>query len=302
MRRIRSFAALLVFAFLPTFLHAECTGDHDQRSNKASGLLITGFSISGTHTLSSEELARITSELTGSCFDENTEELTERIEALFKNRGYMETMVKNVYIRPNDPLAIPKPVSLEAEVVEGRRFKVAAIEFVGNHAFSTSKLRSEFSLKKGDLFARNKIGTGIEGVRDLYVSDGFIDWIASAGTAQRSDGSVALTLTVAEGPQYRMGKLEIFTKKELADTLRTDWELPEGAVFDLRYIDKYIDRNRSRLPAAFHRADVQIVRDCRDFSVVVRLPFDGTDPRSQSLPQDIDCKPPHGASQSSPEN
>jgi hypothetical protein len=99
-----------------------------------------------------------------------------------------------------------------------------------------------------------------------------------------------------------MGKLEIFTKKELAEKLPTDRELPEGAVFDLRYIDKYIDRNRSRLPAAFNRADVQIVRDCRDFSVVVRLPLDGTDPRSQSRPQDIDCKPPRGAPHSSPEN
>jgi outer membrane protein assembly factor BamA len=163
--------------------------------------LITDFSISGTHALSSEELARITSELTGSCFDEDTEELTERIRGLFQDRGYMEATIKNVHIRPGDPLAMPKPVSLEAEVVEGRRFKAAAIEFAGNHAFSMSKLRSEFSLKKGALYARNKIGTGIEGVRDLYVSDGFIDWIASADTVQRSDGSIALTLTVAEGPR-----------------------------------------------------------------------------------------------------
>ncbi len=302
MRRSRFFTALLACAFLPTFLHADCTGDHDNRSSKTSGLLITDFSITGTHALSSEELARITSELTGSCYDEDTEELTERIQALFQDRGYMETTVKNVYIRPSDPLAIPKPVSLEAEVVEGRQFKVAGIEFVGNHAFSTSKLRGEFSLKKGDLLARNKIGMGIDGVRNLYVSDGFVDWIATSGATKRSDGTILLTLSVAEGPQYRMGKLEIFTKRELADRLRATWELPEGAVFDLRYIDKYLDTNRPLLPAAFNRADVQLVRDCRDFSVVVRLPVDGTDPRSQSMPQDIDCKPPHGAPHSSPEN
>jgi hypothetical protein len=99
-----------------------------------------------------------------------------------------------------------------------------------------------------------------------------------------------------------MGKLEIFTKKELADRLRAEWELPEGAVFDLRYIEKYIDRNRSLLPAEFNQEDVQLVRDCRDSSVEVRLPLDGTDPRSQSLPKDIDCKPAREARNSTPEN
>jgi hypothetical protein len=121
-------------------------------------------------------------------------------------------------------------------------------------------------------------------------------------TTNRSDGTIVLTLSVAEGSQYRMGKLEIFSKKELAEKLRAEWELPEGAVFDLRYVDKYIDTNRSLLPAEFNPRDVQLVRNCRDLLVNVRLPLDGTDPRSQSPPQDIDCKPPQGAPHSSPQD
>jgi outer membrane protein assembly factor BamA len=167
MRRSRFVTALLACAFLPALLRADCPGDHDNRFRKASGLLITDFSISGTHTLSSEELLRITSQLTGYCFDEDTEELAARIRASFQDQGYMEATVKNLHIKPGDPLATPKPVTLGAEVVEGRRFKVGAIEFVGNHVFSVSKLRSDFSLRKGDLFARAKIATGLEGVCNL---------------------------------------------------------------------------------------------------------------------------------------
>lgn len=289
MRGTRFFAAVLAFVVLTTLLHSKCSSDPDKHSRNTSSLLITDFTISGTQTIDSAELAKITSQLTGDCFDEDPAELEERVGALFKDRGYMDVVVKNLRIKAIDPLALPKPVSLEAEVTEGRRFRFGEIKFIGNHVFSTSKLRSEFSLKKGDLFAREKIATGLDGVRSLYASDGFVDWTAIPDTQKLSDGTVVLAVSMAEGPQYRMGKLEIFARKELADKLRAEWELPEGAVFDFRYIDQYVDGNRSLLPPEFLRNDVQLVRDCRDSSVEVRLPLDGTDPRSQSQPKNIDC-------------
>jgi hypothetical protein len=83
----------------------------------------------------------------------------------------------------------------------------------------------------------------------------------------------------------------VFAKKQLAATLRAAWQLSEGAVFDLTYLDKYVDLNRSLLPSGFSAEDFELVRDCRDSSVEVWLPFDATDPRSQSLPKDLDCKP-----------
>jgi hypothetical protein len=92
--------------------------------------------------------------------------------------------------------------------------------------------------------------------------------------------------------QYHMGKLEIFAKKEAADSLRSKWELSEGAVFDRTYLDKYIGSNRSLLPTEFQREHVQVVRDCPDATVDVRLPLDAMDPRSQSLPKDNECGAP----------
>ena len=60
MRRTRFFAALLTFVSLTAFLRAECTKDQDHRSSQNAGFLITDFTISGTQTLSSDELATIT--------------------------------------------------------------------------------------------------------------------------------------------------------------------------------------------------------------------------------------------------
>jgi outer membrane protein assembly factor BamA len=126
----------------------------------------------------------------------------------------------------------------------------------------------------------------------LYVSNGFIDFASIPNTQNSSDATVDLSIGVMEGTQYRAGKLEIFTKKEIAEKLRTEWELPEGAVFDLSYLDKYIDRNRSLLPSRFQRSHAQIVRDCPNATVEIRLSLDAMDPRSQSLPKNSPCGSP----------
>jgi outer membrane protein assembly factor BamA len=288
MQRARFFTALLACLAFTTLLHANCANDQNKHSTKTQ-LLITDFTISDTQTVDSAELAKITNQITGECVDDNPPELEERIEALFKDRGFADVVVKNLRIKANDPLALPKPVSLEAEIIEGPRFTVGEINFVGNHVFDTSKLRSEFPLEKGDVFARGKIASGIDGVVHLYRSNGYVDSIVSADARKLSDGAFVVTLAIVEGPQYRMGKLDIFAKKELAEKLRAAWELPEGAVFDSEYLSKYVDSNRALLPPEFVRKDVQIVRDCPDSTVEVRLPLDGTEAGSQSRPKDVEC-------------
>jgi outer membrane protein assembly factor BamA len=292
MRRTRFFRALLTFVFLTAFLRADCAKDQDHRSSKNSGVLITDFTISGTQTLSSDELANITNELIGSCFDENSEELDERVQALFKNRGYLIMEVKSLRVKLIDPTGVPKPATLEADVLEGPRFRLAEINFTGDHAFAADELRSKFPLKKGDLLARDKIAGGLDDLRQLYVSHGFLDLMMIPEVQISSDGAAILSISILEHVQYHMGKLKIFAKKEAADSLRSNWELPEGAVFDRTYLDKYIGSNRSLLPPEFQREHVQIVRDCPDATVDVRLPLDAMDPRSQSLPKDSECESP----------
>jgi len=292
MRRTRFFTALLTFVFLTAFLRADCAKDQDHRSSKNSGLLITDFSISGTQTLSSDELAKITNELIGSCFDENSEELEERVQALFKNRGYLIMEVQSLRVKPIDPTAVPKPARLEADVLEGPRFRLAEINFTGNHAFTADELRSKFLLKKGDPLARDKIAGGLDDLRQLYVSHGFLDFTTIPEVQIPSDGTAILSISILEHVQYHMGKLEVFAKKEAADSLRSKWELPEGAVFDRTYLDTYIGSNRSLLPPEFQREHVQIVRDCPNATVDVRLPLDAMNPRSQLLPQDSECDSP----------
>ena len=163
----RFFKALIVSALLTSFTRADCIKNQDHRSNKNSGVLVTDLIISGTHTLSSDELNRMRSKLIGDCFDDDSEQLQEQVKALFQNRGYFGVSVKNLQIKPLDPLGVPKAIALQAEVDEGPLYRLAEIKFSENHAFNAAKLRTVFPLKKGDLFERDKIAGGLETLRDL---------------------------------------------------------------------------------------------------------------------------------------
>jgi outer membrane protein assembly factor BamA len=188
-----------------------------------------------------------------------------------------------------DPLGVPKPVVLEADVQEGRLFRLGEIKFSGNHALGSAKLRGAFPLKKGDLFAREKIAGGLDAVRILYGKLGFIDLVMVPDTEILSNATVRLTMSTEEGPQYRMGKLEVLAKKEIADKLRARWQLPEGAVFDRTYIERFVRENRSLLPPEFTAHMVQLSGDCPAATVEVRLPIDANEAASRPAGKTVPC-------------
>ena len=287
--------ALFVTLFLSaSFLPAECVNDH--RSNKKAGILITDFTITGTQTIGATEVARVTSDFIGSCFDENSEELEERIRASFQGRGYFATKLNSLGFKPRDPLGVPKPVKLEAEISDGPQYKLADIMFVENHAFSSEKLRQQFPLKMGDLFARDKVASGLVSLRKLYGTQGFLDFTAIPDTKVDSNATASLNISIVEGPQYHMGKLDIVADKEVAGRLRPEWKLTEGDVYDQTYIDEYLQTNRDLLPLGFSRANVHTIHNCPDAVVEVRLIVDPAEDTLHAEPKNVPCEDHHDVS------
>jgi outer membrane protein assembly factor BamA len=292
--RLIPWGLLPIVFFSAALLHAECVNDH--RSNKNAGILIADFTVTGTQTISATELARVTSDLVGSCFDEDSEELGERIRASFQERGYFAVELKNVGFKPRDPLGVPKPVTLEAEVSDGPRYKLSEITFVGNHAFSSEKLREQFSLKRGDLFERSKVASGLDSLRKLYGTQGLLDWTAFPEVKFASNATANLNVSIQEGPQYHMGKLDIAANKEVDARLRAEWKLAEGDVYDQTYIDQYLETNRDLLPAGFSRANVQGIVNCPDAVVEVRLIIDAAEETSHAEAKNVPCEEHHDVS------
>lgn len=278
-------------AILCSTLLAQCTGKLDQRSPGVGGILVSDLKISGSKTLSTEQLDRIANAMIGFCFNEDNDELMERLRIEFQNRGYFLVDVRNVDVKVVDPLTTPKPVVLAFEAHEGARFKTGEITFINNHAFSSNQLREGFSIKTGEWFSRKPLGEGLESLRNLYASSGRIDFCAMPDTEVAPGNKMNLRITIDEGPQYRMGKLEVVAPKELAETITAAWELNEGSVFDFDYAEKFLKEHRQLFPNDFQADHIQHARNCRDLTVNVRLPIDSTDSRSQTPFPESGCEP-----------
>ena len=289
MIRLRPAAILFAFLFCASFLLADCAQDH--RDNKDGGILVTDFTISGTQAVSATELADITGNFIGACFNDDSDELGERIRAQFQDRGYFTVEVKHVSFKPGDPLGNPKPVTMEADVAEGPRYRLADITFLNNHAFGAQRLREAFPLKNGEVFERRKIASGLESLRSVYGKSGFLDFTAVPDTSFDSNATASLKISVQEGPQYHMGKLDVAASKEAAGRLRLEWKLPEGAVYDRSYLDTYIEANRDLLPAGFTRQDIQVASDCPHAVVDLKMIIDPAEDKSPP-PKNISCESP----------
>jgi hypothetical protein len=124
---------LVALAGLTVVAWSQCAKDN--RAAKKSGILLTDFMITGTKTLSAVEIASITGELTASCFNDDSNELADRVRVLFMDRGYFKVEVKNVSLKPVDPLGSPKPVTMEADVDEGPLVQTGSDYLPGKSCF-----------------------------------------------------------------------------------------------------------------------------------------------------------------------
>jgi len=282
---------LMGLACLSLAARAQC--GKDNREDPTAGVLVTDFTITGTQTVSATELARMTGALTGNCFNDNTDEIGERVRALFQNRGYFLVEVKSVKLKAADPLGIPKPVTMEADVAEGPKFRLAEISFRGYRAFSAATLRQQFPMKTGAVFERERVAAGLESLHKFYGTHGYLDMVAIPETQPSSNAMMHLSLTFQEGPQYRLDKVEFVGKKETISRLQVQWKLAAGSVYDATYVDRYIAANRDFLPEGFGRNDVQIATDCPKALVEVRLVVDPTEDASRSQSKDVPCEEAH---------
>jgi len=265
-------AWVIVLYALPLASSQPGFAQSDNQAPDAGKVLIESFVISGTRAVDSAELAEITESMSGLTFNDDSEELQERIRNQFQDHGYFKAEVEKLDIKVIDALASPKPVRMEAQVSEGGRYRLSTIDFTGNHALSSQELRADFSIKTGDVFTRSKIAAGLEGMRRLVISRGFLDFTAIPNTNFDSASTVNLNIEVREGCQYRMDKLEITGPPEVADKFQTRWELEPGAVFDASYVRTFLEKNSSLVPADFvEQTGVKLLKDCNSSTVSVHI-------------------------------
>jgi outer membrane protein insertion porin family len=134
---------------------------------------------------------------------------------------------------------------------EGDKTGVKEIRFVGNNAFSASRLRGIMTttetnllsfLKNSDVYDPDRLAADQELIRRYYLKNGYADFRIVSADAQfdGSAGGYIVTIAVDEGQQYRVGGVNIESRIPDVDTqvLRGQLTTSAGAVYNADAVER----------------------------------------------------------------
>ncbi|MCD9186193.1 MAG: outer membrane protein assembly factor BamA [Pyrinomonadaceae bacterium] len=125
-------------------------------------------------------------------------------------------------------------------VTEGKPFRVGELKVEGNSIFSQEQILAYVGLKKGEIADGKRLQDAVyEDLKKVYGSQGFVQYNAEFepdfkdNPTNPEEGIVDITITIEEGKQFRLRRLEFtgntFTRDRV---LRREFLINEGDVYN----------------------------------------------------------------------
>jgi outer membrane protein insertion porin family len=128
-------------------------------------------------------------------------------------------------------------------ITPGPAYKWGGVAWNGNTVIPAPELNSLITLRPGEIADGNKIIALWDAARSLYGQHGYLDTKLDPQTEfDEQAGRVAYTVTVTEGPQYRMGNLVLSgLSVDGEKRIRAAWRIPPDAVFNEKTYEDFLD-------------------------------------------------------------
>jgi Surface antigen variable number repeat len=140
--------------------------------------------------------------------------------------------------------------------------------------FPKEALRKLVPLEDGDILKVAKIREGLDAMKDLYGTLGYIDFVPMPEIdVDDKRQIVSICFDLDEQMQFRIGKIEVVgldakTEKALI------WKIEPGLVFNSKLFEMFFKDNQSVLPAGASSANnAKVRRNMKDGTVDIELVF-----------------------------
>lgn len=159
------------------------------------------------------------------------DEAAEPVRLAYQNQGYFKAKVTAEAV---PSLADQSQYDIHINIGPvGKQYRLGELNIIKAAAFPTQQLRDLFPLDRGEIFSREKIADGLQELRTLYSSQGYINFTGVPDTQLDEDSAVVnLTIDVNEGKQFRLRSVKVLgldpdTKSRLLDAV----EMKPGNTF-----------------------------------------------------------------------
>jgi outer membrane protein insertion porin family len=219
--------------------------------NEGPKVVIKDIVLEGNRAVSGKEIKKametkerwLFSFLTGSGFyqKETIHEDTERIKALYLNKGF-------IYVAVSEPEITLSPdrkkLSIKISISEGDQYKIGALKIKGNTLFSSSELFRKSGIAPGQIFNRSALRMEIDNILDRYMEKGYARSDVNPLIDINAKEKLAnITLSVTEGDIFRIGRIEISGNTKTRDkVIRREIRLDEGDIFNKKLLTRSYQR------------------------------------------------------------
>ena len=171
--------------------------------------------------------------------EEQLEEARQKIIEVYQAHGFTDV---NVQFRV-DPIDERRGTARVVFTVnEGAKGAVSQIRFEGNLHFSAWRLRKEMKTKRKTIVSfidksgrldEAQLQQDLDSIREWYQNHGFIDVeIKDVRRERNTKGALTVTIVIAEGPQYHVGKVTVSGEKVAKEeSIRALLKMKEGSVY-----------------------------------------------------------------------
>ncbi len=193
-------------------------------------------------------------------------DLQKNVRAYMWSKGYFQARIGEPevvglgYKRTGFPLlkAFPLPLvtslddtlKIRVPITEGKVYRVGELKVEGNSIFSEQLILAFVGLKKGEIADGKRLQDAIyEDLKKQYGGQGFVQYTAEFdpqfkdNPAKPDEGIVDITITIEEGKQFTLRRLEFtgntFTRDKV---MRREVLINEGDIYNQGYLDISVAR------------------------------------------------------------
>ncbi|MGA8612137.1 MAG: outer membrane protein assembly factor BamA [Xanthobacteraceae bacterium] len=204
----------------------------------------------GNHRMKDEQLqGEIQSKARGALSRAAVQADTQRIVEIYQRNGRFDvTVTPQIIERPNNR------VDLVFQINEGEKTGVKLIDFVGNKAYSSWRLKEVIKtnvsnwlsfLQTTDVYDPDRIEADRDLLRRFYLKHGYADVqvVSATGEYDPARKGFIITFTIEEGPQYHFGAIDIQSNVRAVDgnSLRSTLLTHKGDVYNGEAVEKTVE-------------------------------------------------------------
>lgn len=177
--------------------------------------------------------------------------LTQAVEHLYRDRGYLEVTVPSIVTQPPTIDSGVVRVPMTISIVPGEQYRLGQVSLAGSVLMDQTQFLAKSTLKPGDIVEEAKLRHTMSMLSSPYVTRGYLRAkITATPVFHRPERSVDYAITVTPGDVYTMGTLQVknLDPEKTALFLKV-WKLQAGASYDASYVAQVLKKNAKNIHA-----------------------------------------------------